>query len=231
MNRITTILLPLLLIAQLAGAQSKPATAAKAQVFAPQTKRDSMQYALGIYIGTHLLKGGFGSLDLKPFMAGVSDAYSDAPRPFSDSIALKLVSDEQDRSLDKRNRLFEAQLFETLKTKTEAGRLPSGVQFIVLTAGKGPRPQETDSILIHYKGLLASGELFENTFTSNTPIATTPKNLIPGLSEMLQLMPEGSTYEVFIPSALGYGAKGNNRIPPNSALIVTVELIKVKRQQ
>jgi FKBP-type peptidyl-prolyl cis-trans isomerase FklB len=195
-----------------------------------KVKEDSLQYSLGLYMGNYLIKGGFSSLNLEVFLAGLNDVYRNKPRMIRDSIAYNMLSAFQDETALKRNKFLEEQLFDVLKSKPGVGKLPSGVQFLVIKPGKGPKPQETDVIVINYKGTLANGEVFENTFLAS-PITTTPASLVSGLSEIIQLMPVGATYQVFIPAALAYGVKGlSNRIPPNSALMVTVELVEIKNR-
>ncbi len=221
------IILPLLLLTTAVLAQKTPPTAKTPSL---KNREDSIQYSLGSYMGNYLIKGGFSSLNLDLFLVGLNDVYRNNSRIIKDSIAFVLLSKYQDENLLKRSKFLEEQLFEVLKTKPGVGKLPSGVQFLVINPGKGPKPQETDSIVIHYKGTLASGEVFENTFLSKGgPVTVTPASMIPGMSEVLQLMPTGATYEAFIPSALAYGAKGTSGIPPNSALLVTVELVRIKK--
>lgn len=215
-----------MLTAQLAIAQGG---AARKDTAVLKTKNDSLQYALGVYMGNYLINGGFSEIDLELFVMGLAEKYRGNRRPISDSAAYRIISKYQEETSERRHRFLEEQLFETLKTKKDVGRLPSGVQFLVVKPGTGPKPQETDTVVVHYKGTLPNGDVFENTFLANTPITTTPSNLVGGLREVVQLMPVGSTYEVFIPSALAYGPKGNGRIPPNSALIVTIELVRIKK--
>jgi FKBP-type peptidyl-prolyl cis-trans isomerase FklB len=195
-----------------------------------KSKEDSLQYSLGSYMGNFLIKGGFSTLNLEIFLAGLNDVYRNKPRMINDSIAYNMLSTFQDETALKRNKFLEEQLFEVLKSRPGVGKLPSGVQFLVIKPGKGPKPQDTDTIVINYKGTLANGEVFENTFLAS-PITTTVTNLVNGLNEIIQLMPVGATYQVFIPAALAYGVKGlGNKIPPNSALMVTVELVAIKNR-
>ncbi len=54
--------------------------------------------------------------------------------------------------------------------------------------------------------------------------------MIPGLKEAMQLMPEGSKWRIFVPSALAYGPAGlPNIIPPNTALVFDITLEEVKK--
>lgn len=106
--------------------------------------------------------------------------------------------------------------------------LPSGLQYKVLQAGEGKKPKATDSVTVHYRGTLTDGTEFDSSIKRGKP-ATFPLNrVIAGWTEGLQLMKEGAKYELYIPSALGYGSRGAGRlIKPNSTLIFEVELIKI----
>lgn len=195
------------------------------------TRNDSVQYALGVYMGEYLVRGGFITLNLDQFLSGLNDRYRNNPRKISDSLIYPLIADYQTNFQNQKSRALEKEMFELLKDKQGVGKLPSGVQYTVIKPSKGPKPEETDSVLIHFKGTLPDGKVFENTFATNEPVLTTPATVIPGLNEVLQLMPVGATWQAFIPAALAYGEKGNNRIPPNSALMILVELIEIKNKK
>lgn len=215
-------------------AQKKVAKTASTQTDNPlqlKNAEDSVQYALGVYMGEYLVRGGFITLNLDQFLSGLNDRYRNNPRKISDSLIYPLIADYQTNFLNQKSRALEKEMFELLKDKQGVGKLPSGVQYTIIKPGKGPKPEETDSVLIHFKGTLPDGKVFENTFATNEPVLTTPATVIPGLNEVLQLMPVGATWQAFIPAALAYGEKGNNRIPPNSALMILVELIEIKNKK
>lgn len=104
----------------------------------------------------------------------------------------------------------------------------TGLQHRTITAGTGASPKATDSVTVHYRGKLIDGTEFDSSYSRNEP-ATFPLNgVIPGWTEGLQLIKEGGKSELFIPSELGYGARGaGGAIPPHAALIFEVELIKI----
>ena len=108
----------------------------------------------------------------------------------------------------------------------------SGLQYMVLKEGNGAKPGPTDMVTVHYTGKLIDGTVFDSSVERGEP-ATFPLNkVIPGWTEGLQLMSEGSQYRLFIPSELAYGEKGaGDQILPNSTLIFDVELIKVEKNQ
>jgi FKBP-type peptidyl-prolyl cis-trans isomerase FklB len=107
--------------------------------------------------------------------------------------------------------------------------LPSGLEYKVLTEGSGKMPKAEDTVTVHYKGTLIDGTEFDSSYKRGQPATFKVKGVIKGWTEALQLMKEGSKWQLFIPPELGYGERAAGpQIPPNSALIFEVELISVK---
>jgi len=107
----------------------------------------------------------------------------------------------------------------------------SGLQYMVLKEGNGAKPGPTDVVTVHYTGKLLDGTVFDSSVERGEPATFPLDQVIPGWTEGLQLMSEGSQYRLFIPSELAYGSKGaGNQILPNSTLIFDVELIKVEKK-
>ena len=100
---------------------------------------------------------------------------------------------------------------------------------MVLKEGTGAKPGPTDKVTVHYTGKLLDGTVFDSSVEGGEPISFPLDKVIPGWTEGLQLMSEGSKYRLFIPSELAYGSKGTQNILPNSTLIFDVELIKVEK--
>ena len=106
----------------------------------------------------------------------------------------------------------------------------SGLQYMVLEEGNGTKPGPTDKVTVHYTGKLLDGTVFDSSVERGEPATFGLDQVIPGWTEGLQLMSEGSKYRLFIPSELAYGSKGaGSDILPNSTLIFDVELIKVEK--
>jgi FKBP-type peptidyl-prolyl cis-trans isomerase FkpA len=108
----------------------------------------------------------------------------------------------------------------------------SGLQYQVLTEGKGAKAQPTDMVRVNYKGMLLDGKTFDSSYDRGEP-ATFPLNqVVPGWQEGIALMPVGSKYKFWIPSKLGYGEKGTpgGPIPPNATLVFEVELLDIAKQ-
>ncbi len=104
----------------------------------------------------------------------------------------------------------------------------SGLQYKVLKEGTGKSPKATDVVEVNYEGKLIDGTVFDSSYERGEPIEFPLNQVIAGWTEGLQLMKEGSKYEFYIPSDIAYGEAGNAGIEPNSTLIFTVELLKVK---
>lgn len=104
----------------------------------------------------------------------------------------------------------------------------SGLQYKVLREGEGAKPSEYGEVEVHYKGTLIDGKVFDSSYERGEPISFLLSQVIPGWSEGVQLMSAGAHYEFYIPFELAYGPQGiPGVIPPYSALIFEVELLKV----
>ena len=105
--------------------------------------------------------------------------------------------------------------------------LPEGIQYQILKEGSGPRPGIHDSVKAHYRGALLDGTEFDSSFKRNQPFTAPLKALIKGWQIVVPLMPEGSTWRLWIPSDLAYGDAGTGGIPGGATLLFDIELIKV----
>jgi FKBP-type peptidyl-prolyl cis-trans isomerase len=169
---------------------------------------DTLQYTLGAFIGQWLVKNGFGITNPALFKRGMDDVLQNKKLALPDTIIAPLVSSYQLSIQSARSRQMEEQLFAALKGKPGVGALPDGVHYIVVKMGTGVRPTAADSVVINAIGMFPDGTVFEDTFQKKKAIRALTGNLIPGLNETIQLMPEGSVWRIFIPSVLAYGSAG-----------------------
>ena len=130
--------------------------------------------------------------------------------------------------LGEKNKQEGAAFLAENKKKQGVKTLPSGLQYKVIKEGTGKMPKATDTVVTQYKGTLVNGKEFDSSYKRGEP-ATFPVNgVIRGWTEALQLMKEGSTWQIVVPPELAYGEQGAGPIGPNATLIFEVELISVK---
>lgn len=194
------------------------------------TKEDSLQYAMGIYVGQWIRDNGFPSFDGPNFMAGLQDILTKKPTRFSDSISTRLLNEHRNAFQLAMTQQLEKSLFAAIADTPGIQTLSGGIKYQVRQQGSGARPSEKDSVLLGFKGVLINGTVFEDTYAKRMAVYTTPANLFPGLRTALLAMPAGSIWQLYIPAAMGYGDTGNGtNIPPGNPLIILLELAHVKK--
>lgn len=192
-----------------------------------QSPSDTLQYSLGAYLGQFIAGNGFTITNANLFIQGMNDALGNKSLMVDTKDITARISQHQSNMTVERSKALEKKLFEAVKEQPGIGMMPDGVCYSIIKSGNGLKPQATDSVKIHIKGFLPDGRLIEDTYAKNIPYHTTPAGLIPGISEIVQIMPGGSLWKVFIPSASAYGEKGlKDIIPPYSALVYELELLK-----
>ena len=190
-------------------------------------------YAIGTNIGSGLKRDGV-SIDTTALMAGIEDALAGKPTRLTDEELAAALAELQKELIAKAGAMGEKNKAEGLvfldenKTKEGVTTTASGLQYKVITQGTGNIPKSTDTVSVHYEGTLIDGTVFDSSFERGTPATFPVDGVIPGWTEALQLMPEGSTWELTIPSELAYGEQGAGAdIPANSVLKFKVELLEI----
>jgi len=115
------------------------------------------------------------------------------------------------------------------QNKSQAGVkvTASGLQYTVMTEGKGKTPTEKDTVKAHYRGTLTNGQQFDSSYDRGQPAEFPVNGVIKGWTEALQMMKVGGKMKLFIPPELGYGPAARPGIPANSVLVFEVELVDV----
>jgi len=208
-------------------------------VTAEDLKTDAQKfgYAIGVDLAKSL-KPVKDDVDIKSLEAGLDSVFAggepvldDATREqIKNTVAEKLQKkqlEERTATASKAKTEGETFLAENAK-KAGVKTTASGLQYEVLTEGKGDSPKATDTVTVHYKGTLINGETFDSSYDRGQPVSFPLQNVIPGWTEGLQLMKPGAKYKFVIPSALAYGERGAGaKIGPNSTLVFEVELLSL----
>lgn len=187
-------------------------------------------YGFGVLVASNLKAQAGDSLDLEAFFKGIRDSYNGQPLQVNQQECEGLVQNHVQQFAKRKVEKFKKEGVAFLeKNKKEAGvtTTNSGLQYKVMNTGTGKVPLASDRVTVHYTGKLIDGTVFDSSVQRGQPATFSVSGVIAGWTEALQLMHEGDKWTLYIPQELGYGANGSGRIPPYSALIFEVELIKV----
>jgi FKBP-type peptidyl-prolyl cis-trans isomerase FklB len=222
-----------------AGAPAQaPATPSPAPASGFTTQKEKLSYAIGMEMGKGVKSQG---LDVDPtiLVQGLNDALSGGNSKMSEAELRQVITGLQQEIRQKQRQAEESAAAEN-KSKGDAflaenGKkdgvvtLSDGLQYKILTAGQGKKPVESDTVLCNYRGTFVDGTEFDSSKQAGKPVPFEVKNVIPGFREVLQLMPVGSKWQVFVPPTLAYGERGaGNVIGPNSTLIFEIELVSIQ---
>lgn len=127
------------------------------------------------------------------------------------------------------NKTAGAKFLAENKTKEGVKTTPSGLQYKVITEGKGAIPADTCNVKVNYKGTLIDGTEFDSSYKRNEPATFRANQVIKGWTEALTMMPVGSKWMLYIPQDLAYGARESGQIKPFSTLIFEVELLSIEK--
>ena len=125
------------------------------------------------------------------------------------------------------NRLAGEQFLKLNAKQDSVQTTASGLQYKVITMGTGEIPQKTDRVKVDYEGRLIDGTVFDSSYKRGKPATFPVGQVIAGWTEALCMMPVGSKWEVYVPQELGYGDREQQKIPPFSCLVFTVELHEI----
>ena len=142
------------------------------------------------------------------------------------------VFNEKKDEYDKMEINKKKELEQKMKDLTsDAKATESGLKYIMIKEGKGPKPKMGQTVSVHYAGYLTNGQKFDSSYDRNQPIEFPigTGRVIKGWDEGIMLLNVGAKAKLIIPPDLGYGARGaGGVIPPNATLIFDVELLEIK---
>jgi FKBP-type peptidyl-prolyl cis-trans isomerase len=205
-----------------------------------ETDEQKVSYGMGLNLGKRI-KEEF-ALDVDAFSSGVRHAIDGTEPQMTDEQIMETMQKFQQEQIAEREAEFKAQsdkneadaeaFLAANKAKEGVKTTESGLQYRVLTEGKGAKPGPDDTVEVNYKGTLIDGTEFDSSYKRGESVTFPVSGVIPGWTEALQLMPVGSKYELVIPSDLAYGPGGTGGvIGPNATLIFEVELLDIKKPE
>ena len=210
------------------------------------TEKHQVSYMIGMDIGKSL-KPMKEEVDMATLQRAIDDIFADKKLLLNEEQAAKVMQAfaqkmqaKQQEEAAKKQAEMEAQGKKNVeagaKFLAENGKKPgvvttaSGLQYQILSAGKGAKPTASDSVKVHYTGTLLDGTKFDSSVDRGEPAQFVLNSVVPGWTEALQLMPVGSKYRLWLPPELAYGAQGTpgGPIPPDATLVFDVELLGVQ---
>ncbi|HOV95269.1 MAG TPA: FKBP-type peptidyl-prolyl cis-trans isomerase [Thermomonas sp.] len=200
------------------------------------TEKEQVSYTIGMAMGKQLSEIK-GEVNIDTVVKALRTQMAGEKVLVTDEQAQKIMQDFGQKMQAKQL----AKMMEEGKTNLEKGEkflaenakkpgvvtTPSGLQYQVLTAGKGAKPSPTDGVKVNYKGTLLDGKEFDSSYKRGEPAVLPLNGVIPGWSEGLQLMQVGGKYKFWIPAKLAYGEQAPPMIGPNQLLEFEVELLDI----
>jgi len=222
------------------------------QASAEEPTLESVEQRLSYMVGSNMakqFKRDDVAIDFDSLKLGVDDAMADKESRLSEELVQETIATLQARGQKRQEEEQAAQQKEQAeaseKNKTEGAAYlaangakegvvttESGLQYKELVAGEGAKAEYSDTVSVHYKGMLTDGTTFDSSYERNEPATFPVAGVIPGWIEALQLMDVGDKWELTIPSDLAYGESGAGAsIGPNSTLVFEVELLDVTKPE
>jgi FKBP-type peptidyl-prolyl cis-trans isomerase FkpA/FKBP-type peptidyl-prolyl cis-trans isomerase FklB len=175
---------------------------------------DSASYAIGVSTGAGYkenLKTLPDSANVDALIAGFTEALKgqktsmtpEAAQAFLQTYFMEASAKQATKAKEEGDKFLAEN-----KTKEGVITTESGLQYKVVTEGKGVKPTAEDKVKVHYKGTLLDGKVFDSSIERGEPAEFGVGQVIKGWTEGLQLMPVGSKYTFWVPSELAYGERG-----------------------
>jgi FKBP-type peptidyl-prolyl cis-trans isomerase len=203
-----------------------------------ETEKQKASYAVGYNMGMNI-KNMADEVDLDIVVQGMKDAATGQDEKIPAGELQKILRDfyasirekmQEKRRVQAEKNKTEGEAFLAENAKKEGVKVTkTGLQYLVLKEGDGPKPKATDQVKVHYNGTIIDGTEFDSSYKRNEPAVFPLNRVIPAWQEGLQLMSVGSKYKFFVPSDLAYKERGNGPvIGPNAVLIFEVELLSIE---
>jgi len=201
-----------------------------------ESEKGKLSYAVGWDIGSDIARRST-EFDVDSLIAAIRDVVADKEPKVSAEEMRALLAALQEKvraeqveafkKLSEENQAASDEFLAANKSKTGIVTLPSGVQYRIIEEGDGPRPGLDSKVSVHYRGSKLDGREFDSSFARGTPEEFTVNSVLKGWQEVLPLMKVGSTWQIFVPPELAFGARGNPPVGPNEALMFDLKLVEI----
>ena len=199
---------------------------------------DSVSYLVGVNIGGSIARE-MPEVNKDLLIRGLLDILNGKELMILDQTGESLNSYFQNKAAIKdaakakkceENKAKGVAFLENNKKDSKVKVTASGLQYKIITMGKGPKPTETSNVKVHYHGTTPEGKVFDSSVDRGEPITFALNQVIPGWTEGLQLMPVGSKFVLYIPQELAYGeSPQGDVIEPFMPLVFEVELLSIEK--
>lgn len=196
-----------------------------------RSTQDSLSYAIGLSVANFYKQQNITNISTALVMRAINDVNKGNKQALDEQQANACIVGYMQKAKAAKaadNKKIGLEFLAANKNKPGVVTTPSGLQYLILKEGTGPKPALTDMVRVHYHGTLIDGKVFDSSVERGQPIELAVNGVIPGWTEALQLMPVGSKWRLFIPSNLAYGdQQAGPMIAPGSTLIFEVELLDI----
>ena len=202
-----------------------------------KTEKQQQSYALGYNVSSNLKQQGI-EVDIDSFSQAIKDVFMSLDQKMSNEDMQKALNDLSESLRNKQaaanvnqgkiNELEGLAYMQKNKKDKDVKQTASGLQYKISRLGKGPKPKVTDKVKVHYAGTFIGGKEFDSSYKRGAPATFGLKQVIAGWTEVLQLMPVGSKFQVTIPGNLAYGVNAPSSIGPNRTLLFDIELLAIE---
>jgi len=196
-----------------------------------KTLEDSANYAMGMSVAGFYKQQGFSKINSALVTKAINDVMSGKQAMLNETQANSAMMSylNKEQMVKSKPNIDACENFlASNKKKQGVVTTASGLQYEVITQGTGPKPTVNDTVVCNYVGTFLNGTEFDNSYKRGQPIEFPVTGVIRGWTEILQVMPVGSKYKVYVPYDLGYGPSDYHGIPGGSLLIFEIELLSVK---
>lgn len=201
------------------------------------TDKGKLSYSVGWDLGADIKRRG-EDFDVEALIAAIRDQVAERNPQVDLPEMRRLLTELQEKvrkeqleafqKLSQENQAKSEEFLTANRSKTGIVVLPSGVQYRIIEEGDGARPALDSKVKVHYRGSKVDGVEFDSSFARGVPEEFTVNSVLAGWQEVLPLMKQGSTWQIFVPPELAFGQRGNPpAVGPNEALMFDLKLIEI----